>query len=61
MSRATPVFPAFDEWQKLTESEQDALLDQFESAQRRSSLVSRGFAALACTAGLAVGVVLLVF
>ena len=61
MSRAAPAFPEFDEWQKLTESEQDALLDRFESVQRRSTLVSRTFAALACTAGLAAGVALLVF
>jgi len=61
MSRATPVFPAFDEWQRLTESEQDALLSQLESVERRSTLVSRAFAALACTAGLAAGVALLVY
>lgn len=35
MPRAAPSFPAFDEWQKMSESEQDALLDALEAGQRR--------------------------
>ena len=34
MPRAAPSFPAFDEWQKMSEGEQDALLDALEAAAR---------------------------
>jgi hypothetical protein len=38
MPRAAPSFPAFDEWQRMSESEQDALLDSLEAGQRRGRL-----------------------
>jgi len=53
MPRATPAFPAFDEWREMSESEQDALLDRFETVQRRGALASRSLVGLACAAGLA--------
>lgn len=34
MRRAAASFPEFDEWQKMSESEQDALLDALEGGQR---------------------------
>jgi hypothetical protein len=41
MPRAAPSFPAFDEWRKMSESEQDALLDALEGAQRRGRFAAR--------------------
>jgi hypothetical protein len=41
MPRAALSFPAFDEWQKMSESEQDALLDSLEAGQRRGQLAMR--------------------
>ena len=40
MPRAAPSFPAFDEWQKMSESEQDALLDALENGQHRNRLAA---------------------
>lgn len=37
MTQPAPSFPAFDEWQSMSEREQDALLDQLETAKRRGS------------------------
>jgi hypothetical protein len=53
MPRATPTFPAFDEWRQMTESEQDALLDRFETVQRRRAMAGRLLVGLACVSGLA--------
>ena len=36
MTQPAPSFPAFDEWQSMSESEQDALLDRLETKQRGS-------------------------
>jgi hypothetical protein len=36
MTQPAPSFPAFDEWEKMSESEQDALLDRLETKQRGS-------------------------
>lgn len=36
MTQPAPSFPAFDEWQSMSESEQDALLDKFETKRRGS-------------------------
>ena len=54
MPRAAPSFPAFDEWQKMSESEQDALLDALEAGQRRGRLAMRlliGAGRLSCDCG----------
>jgi len=40
MPRSAPSFPAFDEWRRMSESEQDALLDALEGAQRRDRLAA---------------------
>jgi hypothetical protein len=39
MPRFGPTFPAFDVWQKMSESEQDALLGSMERSRRRNGLV----------------------
>ncbi|MBX9590470.1 MAG: hypothetical protein K2X43_14275 [Hyphomonadaceae bacterium] len=57
MSPPAPSFPAFDEWQKMSEREQDALLDRLETAGRRSSRMKRRLIALA---GAAVGAAVIV-
>lgn len=36
MTQPAPSFPAFDEWEKMSESEQDALLDRLETKRRGS-------------------------
>jgi hypothetical protein len=41
MIGSTPRFPAFDEWQRMSESEQDAFISRLEAARRRRSLVLR--------------------
>ena len=54
MPQPAPSFPAFDEWRKLSEDEQDALLDRLEAAHRSGSLLKQVVVALllvaACTA-----------
>ena len=45
MMRPAPSFPAFDEWQSMSESEQDALLDRLET-KRRGSIFKRAVAGL---------------
>jgi hypothetical protein len=58
----TPRFPAFDVWQTMSESEQDALLAKMETARRRASLGYRLVIGLACTTlGAAIGFALLRF
>lgn len=60
MPRAVPSFPAFDEWQKMSEGEQDALLDALETAQRRGTLAMPLLIGLTCAgAAAAVGGALL--
>ena len=39
MSQPAPSFPAFDEWQEMSEQEQDALLDRLETANQRGSIM----------------------
>lgn len=46
MLRDKPSFPAFDEWTRMGEEEQDALLARMEVTQRRRSQ----FIGLACCA-----------
>jgi hypothetical protein len=43
-----PGFPAFDEWARMSEQEQDALLARIESARRRKGWLLLG----ACGTGL---------
>lgn len=35
--RATPRFPAFEDWTKMSEQQQDALLFRMETARRRKA------------------------
>jgi hypothetical protein len=61
MARPAPSFPAFEDWKKMSEREQDALLDRLEAARRRSARTTRLLIGLACVGvALATGVVLLV-
>jgi hypothetical protein len=53
MPRTAPSFPAFEEWQKLSEREQDALLDAMEWRRRRWRLAARALIGLAGTAAIA--------
>jgi hypothetical protein len=53
MSRPAHAFPAFAEWQKMSESEQDALLDALESGRRRGRLAMRVLVGLVGTAAIA--------
>ena len=41
MSQPTRSFPAFDDWEKMSETEQDALLDKLETAKQRGTLFRR--------------------
>jgi hypothetical protein len=58
MAQAAPRFPSLNVWEGMSESEQDALLDQIERVRRRKMLWSRlqaGFAwgaAAVCICGL---------
>jgi hypothetical protein len=53
MSQPTPSFPAFDEWQKMSESEQDALLDRLETASQRGSTIRHVLVGVLCVAACA--------
>lgn len=60
MSQSAPSFPAFDEWEKMSESEQDELLDKLEGARHRSWRTRRVLIAALCLAACAAaGAVLL--
>jgi hypothetical protein len=62
MPRAAPSFPAFDEWQKMSEREQDALLDTLEGAQRRGRFATRllvGFSGATVAAAIVLTLMLL--
>jgi hypothetical protein len=49
------TFPTFRTWQRMSEREQDALLDRIESRRRWGLLGSRVLVALACAAAIAAG------
>lgn len=57
MPRTAPSFPTFDEWRKMSETEQDALLDTLEGATRRGRLAGRLLVGLS-GATVAAGIVL---
>ena len=59
MSHPTQSFPAFDEWQKMSESEQDALLDRLETASERGSLIRHVLVGVLCVTACATGAMLL--
>lgn len=56
---ATPRFPALDDWRRMSEREQDALIGKIEAAKRRKTLLRRGAIALVCVvvAVIAVGAI----
>jgi len=58
MSRTAPPFPAFEDWKRMSEREQDLLLDRLEAANRRRSLAVRWLIGLGgVTGALAAGLV----
>jgi len=57
MPQPAPSFPVFEDWKRMSEREQDALLDRLEDAKRRGArttrlLVGIGFVSVALAAGL---------
>ena len=48
MTKPMPSFPAFDEWQRMSEREQDALIDKIETVRGRSRRNYRIVAGLVC-------------
>ena len=50
MPSAASQFPTFDEWKRMSEREQDALLDRLEAEERRGMMAMRLLIVLACTA-----------
>ena len=47
MLSSTPAFPPFEQWQSMSEAEQDALIGRMEATQRRKRGLWRVFAVLA--------------
>jgi hypothetical protein len=54
MPPAAPPFPAFEDWQRMSEREQDALLDRLEAKRRRGPVALRLALGLGCIAAAAV-------
>ena len=52
MPPAVPPFPGFEEWKRMSEREQDALLDRLEAKKRRGA-ISRLAIGLGCVAAAA--------
>jgi len=44
MQRPAPSFPAFEDWKRMSQREQDALLDRLETAKRRGLLTTKAVA-----------------
>jgi len=53
---SAPAFPPFEQWQAMSEAEQDALISRIEMAQRRKRTLARLLAGLACAAAAAAGI-----
>ena len=49
MLGSTPAFPPFEQWQSMSESEQDALIARVETVRRRQRGLRRFLVGLACT------------
>jgi hypothetical protein len=43
MIGSSPQFPALSEWQKMSESEQDTLINKMEAVRRRNSRIFIAF------------------
>jgi hypothetical protein len=52
------TFPTLRRWQRMSESEQDALLDKIETRRRRRAFGVRGLAVILCLAAMAIGIAL---
>jgi CHASE3 domain sensor protein len=50
MLGSQPRFPAFVDWQNMSEAEQDALLDKLETAKRRGTVANRLLIVMAAAA-----------
>ncbi|HWE16593.1 MAG TPA: hypothetical protein VG758_05330 [Hyphomicrobiaceae bacterium] len=53
MPPAAPPFPAFEDWKRMSEREQDALLDRLEAKRRRRPMALRLAIGLGCIAAAA--------
>jgi hypothetical protein len=53
---AAPKFPALNDWRRMSEGEQDALIGKMEATKRRKTLLRWGTVVLLCiVAAIAVG------
>jgi hypothetical protein len=62
MPPAAPSLPVFEEWQRMSEREQDALLDRLDAHKRQGRIAVRllsGFGMAAATAVVVAALVLL--
>jgi hypothetical protein len=57
---SAPAFPPFEQWQAMSEAEQDALIGRIETAHRRRRGLMRLLAGLACAAAAGIGIALYV-
>ena len=53
MEQAERIFPTLRRWQRMSEGEQDALLDKIER-RRRGRVILRGIVAVLCVLALAI-------
>jgi hypothetical protein len=60
MEQASRTFPTLRRWQGMSESEQDALLDQIERRRRWRVIGVRATVALLCALAVAIGIALVV-
>lgn len=60
MDDISPTFPTIRRWRRMSESEQDALLDKIESRRRWHGMKGRALAAIAGACALAAGVAYLI-
>jgi hypothetical protein len=54
MPGAIPSFPPIETWQKMSESEQDALIQAIETSRRRRSRLAIALACISLCAAIAV-------
>lgn len=59
MEHEPTTFPTLRRWQRMSESEQDALLDNIETRRRRRLIGSRATAAVMCIAAAMIAAVLI--
>jgi hypothetical protein len=53
---SAPAFPPFEQWQAMSEAEQDALIGRIETARRRRRGLVHALIGLTCAAAAAAGI-----